>query len=228
MTGRSGASRQWMLTAAAVLAVVAWLLSPVLARRAAQRSRTECLCRLKMLATVCMAYAVDYANHYPVGLAVAGSEFDASDGSVPEDWASALLPYAGRPDLFACPLADRPGPSPGVSYVLSSGTLAHSDEASGILASWPLTVRGYPADGGRALRDYLNASRSILLYERDAAMPCGAHGAEVVGNLPGRPGSGIRPLHGEGANYAFIDGHCEPWAVGAGRDWLNHGCRPPK
>jgi prepilin-type processing-associated H-X9-DG protein len=216
----------WALGAAVgCLLICAGILAPVFDRQSGSE-RTECLSNEKQIATVVMMYSTSHDDRLPLGMNVP-EEFDVWLGRHPENWPQSLQPYIQNAEIMRCEDAYPNVAHPGwdnVSYVMSAGTLASSDEATGAEA-WPASG----VDGGRLLSDYADASRSILLYEGDTMRGCGYHGSEYVDTAPpdAPVTGGPEPLHRGGASYAFADGHAK-WLIGgtAGGPDLSHGCRP--
>jgi prepilin-type processing-associated H-X9-DG protein len=214
------------LTIAACLALLGALVAPVVMQPPHSR-QASCQSNLKQLGTCVLMYCTDQGGHYPVGFALGGDELDWHTGSVWANWPHALDPYAKSPSIFRCYQMEAKPDGPSVSYVFSTGTLAHSDRATGAQLTWPITVDGYPADDARADEDYASPARSILAYEGDHLTWCGTHGWRYTDDEAGSLGSHVRPLHNGGSNYLFCDAHVKWHRGGTHEPALSHGAGAP-
>jgi len=214
-----------LLVVIAIIAILAAILFPVFAKAREQAEKTQCLSNIKQLATCTIMYCSNYNNRFPLGVNVA--EFNVWDGSVPEDWPMSLQSYCQNAEIMRC---DGAYPNTtntdwsNVSYVMSTGTLASSDRITGVMPG------GWTLDAGRPLNNYKAASYSIMFYEDDTMNGSGFYGAAYVDvTPPAAPvtNSGIEPLHADGANYAFVDGHAK-WYIGGTMPsaTFSHDCRP--
>jgi prepilin-type processing-associated H-X9-DG protein len=215
------------------LAGVLWASAEAEHRRLSEQTHA-CLSNVKRVAVALRVYAGDHDDRLPLGLDVAGDEFDSFSSPVRESWPAALLPYTapaselGAHAVYRCPAVARRYGDLGVTYAVSTGTLEHSDPATGEMTSWPLTVQGYRADAGRRLADCPDPAGTILAYEIDAPTLCGTHGTRLIDDEAGTLGSGIAPMHGRGGNYAYIDGRAAWWWGGKPSASWHHGWAKPR
>jgi len=211
-----------LLVVIAIIAILAAILFPVFAKAREQAERTQCLSNMKNLSMALNMYCQGWDGRFPLGFQTPPANcFDPT--LIPNNWCLSIQPYVQNTQIFLCPVAF-PNSGGGLdlcSYVLSTGTLAPSDRVTGAI-TWAA-----PIASGRPLSNYKAASYSVLLYESFESFGGGAHGTQYVDTEAGGVTGGPLPLHAEGSNYAFVDGHAK-WYVGgtAQSPTFTHGCRP--
>jgi len=197
------------VVAAAVLALVVGSLCGGCDKGNAGREKAEqtsCLRSMKQISLGVIQYCSDYDRRFPLGYP---TRTDWTVGGIPV-WGVALEPYIQNERLYVCPTAYSTG-NDITNYVMSTGTLLDSDPTTGIL---PTIMPDHP---GRPEIDFKNASYSIMLYERHHLQYPFDHGTEYTqSETSGKP---PEPLHTDGGNYAFVDGHAK---------WMKGGTAPSR
>lgn len=220
-----------LLVVIAIIAILAAILFPVFAKAREQAERTQCLSNMKNITTAVMMYCTNWDSRMPLGVNggvpncfVPAAPIEASN------WCYSLQPYCQNQQIFMCPGAfPNAAALPDLtSYVMSSGALAHSNPITGA-PNWAagLALYGVGIDGGRPLNNFKKSSYSILLYESYESYPGGVHDYGYVDTELGGATGGPLPLHAEGGNYTFVDGHAK-WIIGGTGQGpqFSHGCNP--
>lgn len=205
----------------AVLAIVAGVLLPVLARTREQGRRSACLSRLRQIGQAHLLYLQDWDERcspwaFSTGSPVGPSEFPFNswppvDATPNGRWTSYLQPYLRSERV----LHDLTG------AFTATPAERHAEYA---LLTWGpggRRTRERPywrwAGPGLSLGEVVRPAETLLLVE-------GVTTAGVAWREAGR--------HGDGANVAFIDGHAAWLATrafersdsdGQGRHWLRYG-----
>jgi general secretion pathway protein G len=91
-----------MLVVIAIIAVLAALLLPVLARARRQACRTQCISQMKQIAMAIQEYVGDWDSTYPYGRTAESAYLKMDPQTVPP-WFDVLGPYVRNRDVLICP-----------------------------------------------------------------------------------------------------------------------------
>ncbi len=212
MRMRRGFTLIELLVVIAIIAILAAILFPVFARAKSKARQASCQSNMKQLALAFIMYCSDYDGKFP---AVYNDALGYPQGRI--IWADCIYPYVKNRQLFMCPALNRsiepiPGRWPGnlqrTRYCMNMVHNWHWPEDCVMWGS-----HGFPV-GEEELKW---PSESALLLESSNAWWC--HWFPVSGwnetrttsdgtlYLRGRLGETIWPIHGDGCNVAFCDGH---------------------
>jgi prepilin-type processing-associated H-X9-DG protein len=188
-----------ILVVLAVIALLAALLLPVLARTRESARRIACASHLRQVGIALQAYVDDHDGFYPVSLLTAPAETDMEEGESSSDWEDAIEAYFQSEPIFRCPSDPSPAEFFEMSYALNASFAAVLHE----------TAITYPAE------TIVVADRRNTLLNQDR--PALFVWWEWQGNLwpprllPDPTPSASRDLalerHGDGLNFLFSDGH---------------------
>lgn len=134
-----------LLVVLAIVALLAGLLLPVLARARAEARRTQCKSQLGQIAKAVNLYADEHGQRYPT-LALRPT---MNDGARLCD---ALQAYVPDPRLFRCPADDR-------------GLF----ESEGASYEWNVILNGQPPAG--FLEQVVGSSKAPMLYDYESFHP---------------------------------------------------------
>jgi len=212
-----------LLVVIAIIAVLAAILFPVFAQARAKARQATCQSNLKQIGLAFGMYIQDYDETLPLG---------RSYGVYNSNFAFLVGPYVnklnmygdnkGRESLWRCPSDDIP-------RAYDSGAMSYGIpfkwDGTG---TWPWQV-DYPGGGvmlGRPLSDFRQVADSLLVVEYVAPIsllgfnnpyvvaPTGdglAQDCVEYNDMPENQWSGCKkttkPLHNEGWDYLFVDGH---------------------
>lgn len=222
LQGRAAMTLVELLTVIAIIALLAAILLPVFSRARAQALRQRCISNMSQLAKACQAYTQDWDGVYPPVLAAT-----ASPALKCWTWHDAVFPYVRNRDVFLCPS----NPIGWDSQELSIGPDPISGFAAFISGRFPVSYEmSFGSKDGEVLisvprieADIPDPSSLILLMETR-----GTPGADpldlaetVVLRDTGRAMWAVHG-HGDGANWAFADGHVRwlPFAQTIEPRWL--------
>jgi prepilin-type N-terminal cleavage/methylation domain-containing protein/prepilin-type processing-associated H-X9-DG protein len=194
-----------LLVVIAIIAILAAILFPVFAKAREKARQTSCLSNLKQIGLAALSYAQDYDEMYP--LAATGAS-----GSVRTYYFQTLNPYTKNKQIWKCP-----SNTYSYSLIFHRGGSTHS--ADGVFSNGdPMAYvwnYGLGNDGGPSVSmGQVIAPASVFMLWDGAA-------GDVDGGAPG-PGIGNsykrvanwgtsvdKPLHNDGDNYAYVDGHAK-------------------
>ncbi len=211
-----------LLTAIGIVALLIGLVLPTLARTRDKGRSTVCLSNIRSCGQVSLMFAADHDGWLSVGSSQPGFDTLINPDAAPKTWVEHLAPYWDEQEgALICPSDKSPHfetPEPVTgrlrdsSYVVN-GMLWYGD-------------RWRPrSDGGIDLHlaSVKRPTYVVLLGERIGGTPLAVIDLIVVeqpGHEDGQEGLGIDDepqisidLHGDGSNYAFLDGHAalHPW-----------------
>ncbi len=205
-----------LLVVIAIIAILAAILFPVFARARSKARQASCQSNMKQLALAFMMYCQDYDGNFP---AVYNDALGYPEGRI--IWADCIYPYVKNRQIFMCPALNRNiDPIPG----LWPGNLQRTRYCMNMCHDW-----SWPEDCATWAGTYVypvseeqlkHPAESALLLESSNAWWChwfpGPPGPEWKDvqqtsdgtlYLRGVLGETIWPVHGDGCNVAFCDGH---------------------
>lgn len=190
---RTGFTLIELLVVIAIIAILAAILFPVFARARENARRSSCLSNTKQLGLAVMQYTQDYDEKLP----------PSYDG--PSVWITIIAPYVKSNQLFFCP-SD------------STATTTAAPSAGNVSYGWNyeyLTRQACsPANyfcGGVALARIQTVSETVLLA--DSGQNSLNYVISAAYDNPLGTNYGPSPIHLEGANVAFVDGHSKWFKV---------------
>lgn len=215
-----------LLVVIAIIAILAAILFPVFARARENARRASCQSNLKQWGLAFLQYAQDYDEKAAIG----GAENNRiGEGNANMLWWNSLYPYTKSNGILKCP-SDGSG-----QKILNDGTPNGVDREGSYLYNDFLTHNrfGQVINGSTNPPDpfnlaaFVSTSETILLaegalYEGSKPQMSENFGCLITGVPvdPGQPGWNtnvcnpaanpslrVAPLHFEGANFAFCDGH---------------------
>ena len=200
-----------LLIVIAIIAILAAILFPVFARARENARRASCMSNMKQLGLAFMQYTQDYDEQLPIGYCATCAASNAS-------WDQNIAPYVGiRVAGGAAPLVFR---CPSDSYKSTGGAVTRSYSmpytGSSVLQYVPVNGTTPAFFVGAPLAQIVVPAETLLLveapfsgnyfggasgaYSRCASEPVVSLGCQDRGNIG-------NPLHLEGWNYLFADGH---------------------
>jgi prepilin-type N-terminal cleavage/methylation domain-containing protein/prepilin-type processing-associated H-X9-DG protein len=211
-----------LLVVIAIIAILAAILFPVFAQAREKARQTSCLSNVKQITLAMNMYAQDADETYPPGRYFFGGDAWT--------WDHYIEPYAqragnnnvygqGQNPYLTCPSdsVDRAAGAQGKrSYAIGSSSvndLAWKGE------TYP--TASYYIQEGRTLSEFPAPASTILISEAPLSRNRIGHNTEASiigpGPIPTNPTlafqvrdlPGNKPLHNEGFNYGFADGHAK-------------------
>ena len=198
-----------LLVVIAIIAILAAILFPVFARAREQARKATCQSNLKNLGLSFAQYTQDYDERYP-------TTYDSSPAT---SWDQEIQAYVGvqvkksgtaSASIFICP---DDSVAPTVTYAVRR-TYSMPRPTSGFgLAPKPVSPATYSA--GRSLAEVSEPAGTLLLIENPFASNLLSTDQGAVADRPLASGGSNaqdvaapgHPLHGDGWNYLFCDGH---------------------
>jgi len=202
---RTGFTLIELLVVIAIIAILAAILFPVFAKARAKAHQATCLSNVKQLGLATLMYASDWDNRFP-------TLFDDIRDTWPTwehyGWLGQLAPYVGGYEIMHCPMC-----KPGVSYGVVAGGVVKSaggfDQPWGEYFSWDNA--SYWAVGANV--DAVRCpSNVITVFENTQEPASGSIYCYWMSAYFGQyqyDGTYKAPLHNEGQNFAFADGHAK-------------------
>jgi len=218
MQRRKGFTLIELLVVIAIIAILAAILFPVFAQAREAARKASCQSNLKQLATACIMYANDYDNQMVTGGGDChGSPSGCNKASNPLpglQWQWVVQPYVKNWGLYICPSDPRnhgpTGTGVPVSYSVNNlGLMDLGNWVSGVNEAkidrpadtvllgdggnggWFNNGDNGTADSNRMVGDYTLWNQ----WDRFARTDAGWNWSDKL------------PRHGDGNNYAFVDGH---------------------
>ena len=217
-----------LLVVIAIIAIMASILFPVFARARENARRASCQSNLKQLGLAMAQYTQDYDEQLPIN----GAASTAGAGS--HSWDVAIAPYTGvkvalgstSPLIFRCPsdiaAADKrsysmpyagPGAGPVEAAYMVLGYDAGLKSQVGVkiaaipqpaetilLSEKPSSAPGVPSDDPNYANNVFGAWSNSFIGGPTATTTSGTNTQQDKAT-PGKP------IHFEGWNYLFVDGH---------------------
>ena len=185
-----------LLVVIAIIAILAAILFPVFARARENARRSSCQSNEKQLGLAIMQYTQDYDERMPItAYGIYGYDYFL----VP--YVSKLTSGGSSPGIYACPsdFVKRSGTNKSRTYSMiynSAAAAATSGKSAG--------------QGGRTLSSIPAPAETFLLAEKPYGLnyPTTNQFAAVESPIDQMQQPGLaEPLHFEGWNYLFCDGH---------------------
>ena len=212
MITRRGFTLIELLVVIAIIAILAAILFPVFAKAREKARQSSCLSNEKQIALALLQYAQDYDETFPQlngwanwavddHLTNGLSNFGWDGGSnVYHDFFVVICPYIKNIQIFMCPSSQYQ------CYLCAYGVPTHQPNAA--QTSY---VDLYNAP--QAIGKFVKPSETILITEKGA----GGGPRYVMSSQY----YACRASHNDGANVAFVDGHCKWFKFEVGN--LGHG-----
>ena len=203
-----------LLVVIAIIAILAAILFPVFGRARENARRSSCQSNLKQIGLSIAQYTQDYDERYPIAF-----DFTQGNGT---GWDSRVAPYVGSSvqsganrgvSIFVCPsdslVRSSGSNSPRTYSMVRRDGLGFANSANG------LTPNISP---GRAVSEFADTAATLMIAEwPNTGNNFGR--SDGAGNLDDAGGGGGnaqdtnaptglgRPIHFDGWNYLFVDGH---------------------
>ena len=200
-----------LLVVIAIIAILAAILFPVFARAREKARQTSCLSNIKQIALAGLMYIQDYDERFP------GHECRWQSPWVPGVratlcYAAKLYPYTKNVQLFRCPS--------GTHYAEPG----HDGNAYGNNLRY---VAGRVGGGNCALLAQIASPAETIWYvdaNRGYARAPACCGVTTTGPLCTQAPTvdNILYRHNDGANFAFVDGHCKWWKKSGSINMTNY------
>jgi prepilin-type N-terminal cleavage/methylation domain-containing protein/prepilin-type processing-associated H-X9-DG protein len=245
-----------LLVVIAIIAILAAILFPVFAQAREKARQASCVSNLKQQTLAILQYTQDYDEQFPAGrIRFGGSWIDGFSGwqypcaanQAGTDciaWANSVQPYMKNMQVTTCPSAagrynpyNYGGNTPGTSYTYN-GVLQHSSQAAVVSPTATVLVWSGVMKNTWVGRSF--ASPSLNCPDGNAECvyrtgPCTGNGCSDSPVVYGGYQNYIKQIHGQGDNFAFVDGHVkwsplngdwrrDPWATTSGNgEMLSNG-----
>jgi len=176
-----------LLVVVAIIGILSAILFPVFARARENARRASCMSNVKQLALATLQYTQDYDEKLPT----------VSNGGGTGIWLNMLQPYIKNTQVFFCPSDNAVTPTKVMRY-------------DNVSYGWNAYLNGTDAC---AFTNETSVSLAAINEASSTIMLGDGHGAIETTAPQGRfyyicrTESLPRPLHLEGANFAFLDGH---------------------
>jgi prepilin-type N-terminal cleavage/methylation domain-containing protein/prepilin-type processing-associated H-X9-DG protein len=194
-----------LLVVIAIIAILAAILFPVFAKAREKARQTSCLSNLKQIGLAALSYAQDYDERYP--LAATGPQ-----GTPRTYYFQTLTPYIKNKQIWKCP-------SNSYSYSLIFHRNSSTMRPDGVFnVGDPMCYTwnyGLGGDQGPsvAMGTVVSPAAVFMLWDGAAGDVDGGAPAAGIGNSYKRVanwGTSVdRPLHNDGDNYVYVDGHAK-------------------
>ena len=190
---RKGFTLIELLVVIAIIAILAAILFPVFAKAREKARQSSCLSNVKQLGLALLQYAQDYDERMMIGILHYPTWTYGT-------WPGRIEPYIKNTQIFICP-------SNGESRNYTNGAYTRGLDYG--YNCWCST---------RAMDSYTTAAASAtnVFTFVDCGLPDPYNRDHLHGGGPNKFGA---PVHNEGANFAFVDGHAK-WYKETG-DYLN-------
>jgi prepilin-type N-terminal cleavage/methylation domain-containing protein len=196
-----------LLVVIAIIAILAAILFPVFAQAREKARQTSCLSNTKQIGLGAMMYCQDYDEMYPRMYAWNTSTWEELPG-----FDTLAAPYMGQavgrdraPGLFKCP-------SDGIARWNNASPRTYSMALSAVTSGWADMGNNVWGAPGIPLAAAQAPADTLFAVERPG--PGNIFGGSNCAGTetPNRQlndcnGGTTKPLHSEGWNYTFIDGH---------------------
>lgn len=191
-----------LLVVIAIIAILAAILFPVFARARENARRSSCQSNLKQIGLGIFQYTQDYDEKYPMNNSDFGGDYAAvNDYSQPtskQNWIRDTQPYLKSWQIFVCP-SSVPETSP--------ADWAPSGNSNTSYATNAVVIRDANAGGSGLAQAAISSSATLILmgentrsYQKAFSRPV-QKTATTFNTIFGAP------LHFNGNNYLFADGH---------------------
>lgn len=224
---RKGFTLIELLVVIAIIAILAAILFPVFARAREKARQASCMSNLKQIGLALNMYGQDWDDMAPI----LTYEAEWGDG---KGWTEAIYPYTKNEQIYRCPSVDGR-----YTYCMNAAAMTAYNSGNptlawGAVGHWaPFLLNGSRYDASEAVLVFDSIGGAIagtgiehdsdptnenqLALDRD---PDGARSLTFAGNdrVP-EPG---RPIHNEGNNILFADGHVK-WMNGVPSEYTGSG-----
>lgn len=203
-----------LLVVIAIIAILAAILFPVFGRARENARRSSCQSNLKQLGLGMTLYAQDYDERFVPSMRSVGSPVVSY---VPFD--KAIQPYLGQqvnmnngsPMILKCPSDPRPR-NPGQSArsysIACRGTTNAADPLLQFTGARVSTSDPGEYYSGRVLSEIPSAAEVIMLVEHPHTNNrVDGYNETLIGSPNVQANDVTLPIHFEGWNYLFVDGH---------------------
>jgi len=212
---RKGFTLIELLVVIAIIAILAAILFPVFAKAREKARQSSCLSNTKQLALGVLQYSQDYDERFPAKwwyfIHVPPNQTASSNYLT---WAECILPYVKNDQVFQCPSrqftqAQMPYTTYPFAYNYNGANTVSASDATAAGLDWC------------ALGTVQMPANMVMLYDgwtMDTWWYAQWH-ADIINRNPGGAGWGSSTFdtvlrHNDGANVAFVDGHCK-WVKSA-------------
>ncbi|HJN14570.1 MAG TPA: prepilin-type N-terminal cleavage/methylation domain-containing protein [Armatimonadota bacterium] len=216
MVTRRGFTLIELLVVIAIIAILAAILFPVFARAREKARQTSCLSNVKQLGLGIKMYNGDYDERFYVHC----PQDAGRDGSNCQ--LIAVMPYVKNDQIYKCPSFGRDNRMGGRPFEGGSPTLPSVPRSYGFNMGldWKnLAQVAYPAEC-IMIADSTNVAMRTNCCATGYLAPAPRNSCCVIRAVYGR----VSPIHNEGANHCFVDGHAKWMKVTE----ANHGQSSPR
>jgi prepilin-type N-terminal cleavage/methylation domain-containing protein/prepilin-type processing-associated H-X9-DG protein len=179
-----------LLVVIAIIAILAAILFPVFAQAREKARATSCLSNLKQIGTAAIMYVTDNDERWPTNTHDWYHRwfYPMDDPTQQPNWWSLLQPYVKNNGIFLCPSAQR-----GVWYLDGHANTSY-------MANWWIIWFG---ESDADVKEHPKCPVFVDVGETMA----GAFSGETEGPFGGPVWP--RPIHNDGINAVFADGHAK-------------------
>ncbi len=228
---RGGFTLIELLVVIAIIAILAAILFPVFAKAREKAQSTACLNNVKQISLATRMYVMDWDQMFPTGGLEASTVFGDAYG-----WLGPLRDYLRNAEIVICPaLGIRKDIQTGTegspcTYAVNGGR--GTSTLWGFWASWADVFYSWPANMGEvecpsyviSVYEQSRLARGLIYADAGGDINAGWFG-DFFGQYDWYSVDTM-PIHGNGQNFGFVDGHAK-WINLIGHPgWFDHKGRP--